>query len=137
MMLFISQNTKGIEMKVIFIKELFAFAVSVCIVFCSTINQVKAQQPSGRIGFSLKVQADGFFNPKVTKVIVDLVEPESQAQKAGMVIGDELIKVEDIEVPGTDASVLKPHMQFVSGKPKKLVLRRPNGHTYEATLVKP
>ena len=137
MMLFISQNTKGIEMKVIFIKELFAFAVSVCIVFCSTINQVKAQQPSGRIGFSLKVQADGFFKPKVTNVVVDLVEPGSQAQTAGLAPGDELIKVQDIEVPGTDASVLKPHMEFVSGKPKKLVFRRPNGQTYAVTLVKP
>lgn len=28
------------------------------------------------------VQADGLFNPKVTKVIVELVEPGSQAQAA-------------------------------------------------------
>jgi C-terminal processing protease CtpA/Prc len=69
--------------------------------------------------------------------VVDLVEPESQAQKAGLSLGDELIKVQDVIVPGTDASVLKPHMEFVSGKPKKLLFRRPNGQTYEAMLVKP
>jgi hypothetical protein len=50
----------------------------------------------------LKVQADGFFNPKITKIVVDLVEPESQVQKTGLTLGDELIKVEAIEVPGND-----------------------------------
>lgn len=124
-------------MKIIRSKEFLSFALSVCMVFGLTITQATAQQPSGKIGFSLKVQADGIFNPKVTKIVVDLVEPESQAQKAGLALGDELIKVEDIEVPGTDASVLKPHIKFVSGKPKKLVFKRVNGQIYEATLVKP
>jgi C-terminal processing protease CtpA/Prc len=124
-------------MKINLIKEMLVIALLFCAVFCSTITQATAQQPSGRIGFSLKVQADGIFNPKVTKVVVELVEPGSQAQTAGLALGDELIKVQDVEVPGTDASVLKPHMAFVSGKPKKLVFRRPNGQTYEATLVKP
>jgi ABC-type sugar transport system substrate-binding protein len=122
-------------MKIILIKELLALVLYVCMVFGLTITPATAQQPSGRIGFSLKVQADGFFNPKVTKIVVDLVEP--QAQKAGLSLGDELIKVQDVIVPGTDASVLKPHMEFVSGKPKKLLFRRPNGQTYEAMLVKP
>ena len=124
-------------MKFLSIKELLVFLLSICVTFGLTIKQVTAQQPSGRIGFSLKVQADGFFKTKVTKIVVDLVEPGSQAQTAGLALGDELIKVQDVEVPGTDASVLKPHMEFVSGKPKKLVFRRPNGQTYEATLVKP
>jgi predicted metalloprotease with PDZ domain len=124
-------------MKIILIKELLALVLYVCMVFGLTITPATAQQPSGRIGFSLKVEADGFFNPKVTKIVVDLVEPESQAQKAGLSLGDELIKVQDVVVPGTDASVLKPHMEFVSGKPKKLLFRRPNGQTYEAMLVKP
>lgn len=124
-------------MKFLSVKELLVFLLSICVTFGLTIRQVTAQQPSGRIGFSLKVQADGFFKTKVTKIVVDLVEPGSQAQTAGLALGDELIKVQDVEVPGTDASVLKPHMEFVSGKPKKLVFRRPNGQTYEATLVKP
>ena len=124
-------------MKMINSKELFATVLSFFLLIGLTANQSNAQQPSGRIGFSLKVQADGFFKPKVTKIVVDLVEPGSQAQTAGLALGDELIKVQDIDVPGTDASVLKPHMEFVSGKPKKLMFRRPNGQTYEATLVKP
>jgi predicted metalloprotease with PDZ domain len=124
-------------MKLLYIKELLVFALSVCMVFGLTITQATAQQTSGKIGFSLKVQADGIFNPRVTKIVVDLVEPESQAQKAGLALGDELIKVEDIEVLGADASVLKPNMKFVAGKPKKLIFKRVNGQIYEATLVKP
>ena len=99
--------------------------------------QAAASQVSGRIGFSLNVQADGFFKPKVTKITVNQVEAGSQAQLAGLAIGDELIKVQDIEVPGADASLLKPHMEFVQGKPKKLVFKRANGQIYEATLLKP
>ena len=63
-------------MKIIRNKELLSFALSVCMVFGLTITQATAQQPSGKIGFSLKVQADGIFNPRVTKIVVDLVEPE-------------------------------------------------------------
>jgi ABC-type sugar transport system substrate-binding protein len=89
-------------MKIISTKDLLAVALSVSTLLGSTITQATAQQPSGRIGFSLKVQADGFFNPKITKIVVDLVEPESQVQKTGLTLGDELIKVEAIEVPGND-----------------------------------
>jgi hypothetical protein len=96
-----------------------------------------ANQASGKIGFSLNVQADGFFNPKVIKITVNKVEAGSLAQSAGLLLGDELLKVEDVEVPGAAASSLKPHMEFVQGKPKKLMFRRANGQIYEATLVKP
>jgi hypothetical protein len=62
-------------MRIILSKEFLAVALSVCMVFCLTMTQAMAQQPSGRIGFCLKVQADGFFNLKVTKIIVELVKP--------------------------------------------------------------
>lgn len=116
--------------------QLVAKTVLVFFALLISITQVHAQQSSGRIGFSLNVQADGFFNPKVIKITVNQVEPGSQAQLAGLTIGDELIQVQDVEVPGAEASVLKPHIEFVKGKPKKLVFKRVNGQIYEATLVK-
>ena len=117
-------------------KKFIATTRLVLLTFLVSITQVHAQQSSGRIGFSLNVQADGFFNPKVIKITVNQVEPGSQAQLAGLTIGDELIQVQDVEVPGAEASVLKPHIEFVKGKPKKLVFKRVNGQIYEATLVK-
>lgn len=89
------------------------------------------------IGFSLQVSTDGIFSPKVAKAIVGHVQANSQAKAAGLSPGDELIRVEGIEVPGNDASLLKPHMEFVPGKPKRLVFRRVDGSTYETTLTKP
>ncbi len=88
------------------------------------------------ISVALKVSADGFFNPKVTKAVVKSVESGSQAQAAGLSVGDELVRVEGVQVPGAQASDLKPHMEFEVGKPKKLVLRRPGGQEYEVTLTK-
>lgn len=89
------------------------------------------------IGFSLQVSTDGILSPKVVKAVVGKVAEDSQAKAAGLAAGDELIKVEGIDVPGNGAYTLKPHMEFVPGKPKRLTFRRADGSTYEATLTKP
>lgn len=96
-----------------------------------------AQQAGRAIGFSLQVQADGFFSPVIVKVLVKVVEPGSPAQAAGLAPGDELLRVDGVTVPGAAASEIRPHMEFVPGKAKKLAFRRPGGQEYEATLVKP
>jgi S1-C subfamily serine protease len=59
-----------------------------------------AQQAGGAIGFSLHIQTDGFFTPKVVKALVKEVDPGSQAQAAGLAPGDELIRVQGVAVPG-------------------------------------
>ena len=91
----------------------------------------------GSIGFSLQVSADGVFSPKVSKVSVKTVVAGSQAEAAGLAVGDELIQVEGVTVPGASASVLKPHMELVARKPKKLRLKRSTGREYEVTLTRP
>jgi C-terminal processing protease CtpA/Prc len=95
-----------------------------------------AQQASGTIGFSLHIQTEGFFNPKIVKALVMAVDAGSQARAAGLAPGDELIRVEGVNVPGSETSALKPYMAFLPGQPKKLAFRRPSGQEYEATLVR-
>ena len=109
--------------------------LSFLVAFVLVVTHPVAMQVSEKFGFGLQVQADGFFNPKVIKVLVNLVEPGSQADTAGLSLGDELIRVQDFSLPGTDTASLKPHMNFAQGMPKSLVFRRPNGQTYEATLT--
>jgi C-terminal processing protease CtpA/Prc len=109
--------------------------MSFLVVLVMVMTHPVALQVSARFGFGLQIQADGFFNPKVIKVLVNLVELGSQAHTAGLSLGDELIRVQDFSIPGTDTALLKPHMNFVQGMPKMLVFRRPNGQTYEATLT--
>lgn len=95
-----------------------------------------AQAQSPPIGFSLQISTEGVFSPKVAKAVVGQVLDGSQARQAGLAVGDELIVVDGVEVPGNGASTLKPHMAFVPGKPKRLTFRRADGSTYEATLTK-
>jgi C-terminal processing protease CtpA/Prc len=109
--------------------------MSFLVVLVMVMTHPVALLVSARFGFGLQIQADGFFNPKVIKVLVNLVELGSQAHTAGLSLGDELIRVQDFSIPGTDTALLKPHMNFVQGMPKMLVFRRPNGQTYEATLT--
>lgn len=109
--------------------------LSFLVVFVMVVTHPVALQVSDKFGFGLQVQANGFFNPKVIKVLVNLVEPGSQAHAAGLSLGDELIRVQDLSLPGTDTALLKPHMNFVQGITKRLVFKRPNGQTYEATLT--
>lgn len=96
-----------------------------------------AAAPAGKgFGFGLEVSVEGFFAPKVTKVVVKSLEAGSQAQSAGLAVGDELIRVDGLTVPGAPASELKSRMEFEVGKPKKLGLRRTDGKEYEATFTK-
>ena len=111
------------------------FQMSFLVVLVMVMTHPVALLVSARFGFGLQIQADGFFNPKVIKFLVNLVELGSQAHTAGLSLGDELIRVQDFSIPGTDTALLKPHMNFVQGMPKMLVFRRPNGQTYEATLT--
>jgi len=103
----------------------------------AAVATVSLAQGAGKpIGFSLEVSADGNLNPTVTKVRVTTVTQGSPAQAAGLAVGDELIRVAGVIVPGTSASVLKSHMEFVPGKPKRLAFKRADGTEYEATLTK-
>ena len=103
----------------------------------AAVATVSLAQGTGKpLGFSLEVSVDGNLIPKVTKVLVTTVTQGSPAQAAGLAVGDELIRVAGVAVPGTSASVLKPHMEFVPGKPKRLAFKRADGTEYEATLTK-
>jgi C-terminal processing protease CtpA/Prc len=113
------------------------FQMSFLVVLVMVMTHPVAPQVSARFGFGLQIQADGFFNPKVIKVLVNLVEPGSQADTAGLSPGDELIRVQDLSLPGTDIALLKSHVNFFQEIPKTLLFRRPSGQTYEATLRQP
>ncbi len=88
------------------------------------------------IGMSLKIHAEGFFSTTVVKATVESLVPDSQALKAGLAVGDELLRVQGITVPGNKADVLKPHMKFEPGVPKKLAFKRADGSEYEVTLIR-
>jgi C-terminal processing protease CtpA/Prc len=97
----------------------------------------EAQPSEKKIGFSVQVLTDGFVNVTVAKIVVTQVSPDSQALAAGVVVGDELVKIQETTVPGNSALKLKEHMAFVPGSPKKMTFKRPTGAQYDVVFVRP
>lgn len=100
------------------------------------VQGAAAQQPEKKIGFGVEVSADGFFSTTLARVSVNSVTPDSQAAAAGVVVGDEVVRIQGITVPGNSAATLKEHMEFVPGVPKRIVFKRANGTEYEVTLTR-
>ena len=63
------------------------------------------------------------------------MEPKSPAADKSIAVGDEIIQVENTDVPRHKASELKPLMQKAVGESLHLKLKRPNGETYSVTLI--
>ena len=89
----------------------------------------------GWFGFGVKVAGEGFFNPTVKFITVDSIAPHSPASEQHLAVGDQIIQVENTEVPGHKASELKPLMQKQVGETIHLRLKRPAGETYSVTLL--
>lgn len=104
------------------------------LILLTHFQTVRAQQPDKKIGFSIQVGTDGYFSSTIAKVAVTQVNPDSQALAAGVVVGDEIVKIQEITVPGNNASKLKEHLDFVPGVPKKVTFKRANGSKYEVVF---
>ena len=107
---------------------------SICVSAFSVLTY--AQSPGKSIGFGVQVSTEGLFSTTVAKVVVTVVLPGSQAEAGGLTIGDELVKIQGIQVPGGSALELKPHMEFQLGVPKTLVFRRSAGSEYQVVFTR-
>ena len=99
-------------------------------------RSVGAESTPKPIGISIEVDTDSLFGGKVNRIVVTKVAPESQAKAAGVTAGDEIVQLEGKVVQGVEAKALKPHMEFVPGKSKRIGLKRTDGSLYEVTLTK-
>ena len=91
-----------------------------------------------KIGFSIRVEGDGFFlNPLVTKILVTDVEKGSLADGAGIVAGDEIMKIEGQAVVGKRARDLQPFMRINPGETRTLHLKHANGEQFNARITMP
>ena len=100
------------------------------------LQKAWAQNSDKKIGFAISVSTDGFFSSTIAKVSVTGVGPDSQALAAGVVAGDEIVKIQEITVPGNSATKLKEHMDFVPGVPKKITFKRANGTEYDVVFTR-
>lgn len=89
------------------------------------------------VGLRMKVAASGIFVQTITAITVTSVDPGSQALEAGIKAQDELVRVNGVQVPGTKALDLRPHLQFPPGVPVKVQFKRGDGTLVDAVLTEP
>lgn len=110
------------RMKVIFLSLLFivssAFAES-----------------EGKRRFVMDVSVSGFFSPEVKSAEVISLEANSNAEKAGIAVGDQLVAVQDCKIPGCPAKKAKKLMTKQTGEVVSLSFRRQDNSTYSVDLV--
>jgi len=99
------------------------------------VGVAAAQEATGTFGFVAKVDADGFFNPRLKSVLIQSVAPGMPAVAAGITAGDLVVEVEGRVVAGASATEMATLMKKAPGQKLVLKLRRPRGETYTVELT--
>ena len=99
------------------------------------VGVASADERTGTFGFVAKVDADGFFNPRLKSVLIQSVAPGMPAAAAGISVGDLVVEVEGRVVMGASASDMATLMKKAPGQKLALKLRRPRGETYTVELT--
>lgn len=94
----------------------------------------------GSYGFAIRTDLDGLWSPKISEARIEKVIENSATAKSGVVVGDVLLELDGMPVPGArgDAltklkAVLDKEVQV--GDQLSMKLRRANGDVYTVVLV--
>ncbi|ACV27929.1 PDZ domain-containing protein [Kangiella koreensis] len=88
----------------------------------------------GSIGFSGDVAVDGFFNPEIASFKVKEVYADSPAEKAGLMAGDEVLAIEDCEIPGCDTDDAQELMERAPGEELRLKVKTKEGEEKDIVI---
>jgi C-terminal processing protease CtpA/Prc len=95
-----------------------------------------AEDAKGFFGLTVAIDGEGFFlNPTLKSVTVQKVALNSPAANAGIAPGDQILEAEGRKIAGTKAKELQPIMTKKIGQALHLLLKRPKGESYKATLI--
>jgi C-terminal processing protease CtpA/Prc len=90
----------------------------------------------GYFGFGLSVTTKGFFlNPEVSELKIAKVIPGTPAERAGILVGDVIVLVDDMPVLGNKALHLKARAAKDVGQTIRLALRHPDGKAYSVSMI--
>jgi len=95
----------------------------------------------GFFGFALRTDFGGsFWNPILSVATISVVAPGSATAKNGVAVGDALLELEGIPVPGAKDEPLKKLKAILKkeaqvGDRLHMKLRRANGEVYSVVLV--
>jgi len=106
------------------------------LILCGLLSLTTTVHADEPIGMGLNVATEGFLGTTVSKVTVAKIDAGSQAERKGLLVGDEVLKVNGVTVPGAGVFTLRPHMKFEPGVSKRLSMKHVDGTAYEVELVK-
>jgi C-terminal processing protease CtpA/Prc len=94
----------------------------------------------GFIGMQLDGKADpgsglNFLNPTLLSGWVKYIVPKSPADGHGIAVGDSVLEIDGMPVPGCKLSALKAKLTVEPGQTVHLKLKRANGEIYTADLT--
>jgi S1-C subfamily serine protease len=113
----------------------FASRLFACLLLYSVAAAAFAGE-RGYFGFAPQVATGGFFlNPTVQRIVIARVVPDSPAARAGIVPGDEVLKVEDTVVHGAKALGLHGMIEKDVGQTLHATLRHAGGTVYTVAMV--
>jgi len=101
------------------------FKFIIILISITSFNALAAEKV--KLGVLGNVGTDGFFSPTVTSFIIQKVEPNSPAEKAGIVSEQKIISIENCKIPGCPASEAKELMRKESGEILQLLLENEDG----------
>lgn len=82
----------------------------------------------GKIGLSLDIAVEGgFFNPTLANVKVKSLVPGAAAEKAGLLVGDQILKIDDCVIPGCPADDAKSLMKKERGGIVTFLVKQADG----------
>ncbi len=114
-------------------KKILLLCVAVCSFFAS-FTAMAAEK--GKIGLSLDIAVEGgFFNPTLSSVKVKELVAGGAAEKAGLVPGDQILKIGDCAIPGCPAGDAKDLMKRNKGESISFLIQQADGTQLTKTVV--
>lgn len=108
-----------------------------CAVFCcSFVSTTGLAAEKGKIGMSLDIAVEGgFFSPTLASVKVKKLTAGGAAEKAGVLVGDQILKIDDCVIPGCPADDAKDLMKKNKGESVSFLIKQADGTELTKTVV--
>jgi C-terminal processing protease CtpA/Prc len=108
-----------------------------CAVFCSSVTSTAVlAAEKGKMGLSLDIEVEGgFFNPTLSEVTVKTLVAGGAAEKAGVLVGDQILKIADCVIPGCPADDAKDLMKKNKGESVHFLIKQADGTELTKTVI--
>lgn len=106
-------------------------------VLCALLASASAlAADKGKMGFSLDIAVEGgFFNSTLESVKVKSLVAGGAAEKAGLVVGDQILKIAECAIPGCPADDAKDLMKKNKGESVSFLIKQADGTEVTKTIV--